>query len=81
MMRMMYRAKGFTLIELLVVISIIAVLMGILMPSLRKAREQAQRTACAANLKASAQAGVMFADGNDGLFPEAQVSDKRSVPY
>ena len=74
MMRMMNREKGFTLIELLVVIAIIAVLMGILMPSLRKAREQAQRTACAANLKACAQAGVMFADDNNGLFPDAHMT-------
>ena len=74
MTRMMNREKGFTLIELLVVIAIIAVLMGILMPSLRKAREQAQRTACAANLKACAQAGVMFADDNNGLFPDAHMT-------
>jgi prepilin-type N-terminal cleavage/methylation domain-containing protein len=50
--------KGFTLVELLVVISIIAVLLAVLMPSLQKARELAKRTICATQVK---QTGVGMA--------------------
>jgi prepilin-type N-terminal cleavage/methylation domain-containing protein/prepilin-type processing-associated H-X9-DG protein len=57
--------RGFTLIELLVVISIIAILMAILMPALKRAREQGQRGVCQGNLKNLTLAWIMYADGND----------------
>jgi len=56
--------RGFTLIELLVVIAIIAILMGILMPALNRAREQGRRAACQGNLKTLSLAWIMYADEN-----------------
>jgi prepilin-type N-terminal cleavage/methylation domain-containing protein/prepilin-type processing-associated H-X9-DG protein len=58
------RTKAFTLIELLVVIAIIAVLMAILMPSLRLARDQARRVHCISNVKTLALAWYMYKDDN-----------------
>ena len=61
----MDRQKAFTLIELLVVIAIIAILMAILMPALKRAREQGQRAACLNNTKQLALAWILYADEND----------------
>lgn len=57
--------KAFTLIELLVVISIIAILMAVLMPALKRAREGGKRAACLSNLKQLTLAWNMYADEND----------------
>ncbi len=61
----MDRRRAFTLIELLVVIAIIAILMAILMPTLKRAREQGQRAACLSNVKQLALAWILYADEND----------------
>jgi len=60
------KISAFTLIELLVVISIISLLMAILLPSLGKAREQARRAACMANLRSIGQSMFIYAHDNDG---------------
>jgi len=62
------KQHGFTLIELLVVIAIIAVLMGILMPALRRVREQARTVACSANLKQWTLVFETYCTSNDGRF-------------
>ena len=62
----MKRQDAFTLIELLVVIAIIALLMGILMPSLQKAKKQAQAVVCVAHMKGLGVALRMYIDDYDG---------------
>ncbi|MFI4910176.1 MAG: type II secretion system protein [Sedimentisphaeraceae bacterium JB056] len=60
--------KAFTLIELLVVISIIALLMSVLMPSLRKARRSAKLNICANNVRQSVLGNAVYAADYDGKF-------------
>jgi prepilin-type N-terminal cleavage/methylation domain-containing protein/prepilin-type processing-associated H-X9-DG protein len=67
----MNRQRGFTLIELLVVIAIIALLMGILMPVLRKAREQGRDVVCRNNLRQIGFGANFYADHYDLYIPRS----------
>ena len=61
--------KAFTLIELLVVIAIIALLLSIVLPSLRKVKEHAKMMICATNQRSILQAVVVYSAENDGKLP------------
>ena len=74
----MRKHNGFTLVELLVVIAIIALLMGILLPALQRAREQAKKIVCANGLKQIFIGVSLFANDNGGKLP---LKDSSNWPW
>ena len=75
------KSLNFTLIELLIVIAIIAILAGMLLPTLNKARVKARESSCVNNQKQLAMAMLMYCDDNRGYYFDGYFSGSNNWPW
>ena len=78
--RLARRRAGFTLIELLVVISILALLIALLLPAIKRARDQARRTVCASQIRQIGIATFTYAGDNHDVFPTNFYGSANPIP-
>lgn len=62
-------SRGFTLVEMLVVVGVIAILAGLLMPSLSRAKQKASRIKCLSDIRQLSLSATLYATDHDGQFP------------
>jgi prepilin-type N-terminal cleavage/methylation domain-containing protein/prepilin-type processing-associated H-X9-DG protein len=73
-------SRGFTLIELLIVIAIIAILASLLLPTLVRAKQQAQKVSCLNRVKQWNLALILYKDDNDDFIPRESFFPGGSAP-